>query len=340
MNHSEKLTTLLSQLKEQLNQAPNLQSAIEIKNLWFKNHVISLQKTLSNLSLLERKNTGILINQLKTAAQNLFDDIKDQFEQKSFHKIIIDHSMQNDHIIAAYPHWLNDILARTCEWFVKMNFQINTGNEVVSFYENFDLLNIGPNHPARLNSDSFYFDQTYMLRSHNTAHTAKVLLAAQPKEDLRIVTFGNVFRNDSDDLTHSHQFVQVDFIWVQKNLSLANLKWVIKNFLEYVFERSIQVRFRPSFFPFTEPSFEVDIACNKCSQNGCNKCKKTGWIEVLGSGMINQHVLKNTGYDPKKFNAIAAGVGIERLAMLKYNINDIRHFYQNDNRFFKVGKRC
>ncbi|MDQ0513871.1 phenylalanyl-tRNA synthetase alpha chain [Mycoplasmoides fastidiosum] len=338
--NAELLEQLLGELKTKLTQAPNLQAAIEAKNLWLKNHVLSLQANLRNLTPEEKKVIGGLINQLKDESKLLFDEVRDQFERQNFTVIKADLSIKNEAITAALPHWVNEIIARSCEWFARMNFQIETGSDVVSYQENFDLLNIGPNHPARLNSDSFYFDDKTMLRTHNTAHTAKVLLEQKNKGELRVVTFGDVYRNDPDDFTHTHQFTQIDFIWVQEKLSLANLKWMIKNFLDYVFERDINLRFRPSFFPFTEPSFEIDMACNKCEQQGCSTCKKTGWIEVLGSGMINQHVLRNTGYDPTKFKAIAAGVGIERLAMIKYSISDIRNFFNNDVRFLSEVKKC
>lgn len=329
------LSRLLLELKNNLKQTKNFQAAIEQKNEWIKKYIVQLQIKIKDQPFENKKKLGKLINQLKIEADLIFEKIKNRYELESFNKVLIDPSVKNETLLQAHPHWLNNVIQRSCEWFAKMNFKIEQGNEIVSQIENFDLLNINQNHPARINSDSFYFDQKYMLRTHNTCHSAKVLLEANPKAELRVVTFGNVYRNDTDDATHSHQFSQIDFIWVQKNLSLANLKWIVQNFLNYVFEKKVKVRFRPSFFPFTEPSFEVDVSCATCAQFGCNICKKTGWIEILGSGMINYYVLKNTGYDPNEYNAVAAGIGCERLAMIKYMINDIRYFYNNDTRFFR-----
>lgn len=329
------LDLLLDHFDRAIAMARNYQQVIEIKNKWFK-HFFILDQALKEPRLSDKKNISFWSNHLKKGLTKKLQTIKQKFDQTSYVRIDPCLRMENEAIKKPHPHWLNHVVQLACDWFEKLSFKIEFGNEVVSTFENFDLLNIKPNHPARLNSDAFYFKQPpMMLRSHNTANTAKVLLNNKEKTSMRVVTFGNVYRNDPDDATHSHQFMQIDFIWVQRNINLMNLKWVIKSFLNHIFERAVPTRFRPSFFPFTEPSFEVDIGCIYCNMLGCSICKRSGWIEVLGAGMLHQTVLANTGYDPDQFQAIAAGIGCERIAMIKHKITDIRHFYQNNSSFFE-----
>lgn len=217
-----------------------------------------------------------------------------------------------------------------------MNFKIESGNEVVRTIDNFDKLNISKDHPARQGNDSFFIDEEMMLRTHCTATTATVI-DQNTSKDIRVVSFGNVYRKDDDDATHSHQFNQIDLVWVKDGLSLQNLKWLIHEMLKYIFGPKVETRFRLSHFPFTEPSFEVDMTCPYCGGNGCAICKNTGWIELLGAGMLHANVLKFAGVNIK--SGLAAGVGVDRLAMIKYGITDIRDLYSNDFRILNSFKK-
>lgn len=328
---------LIQSFQAKLELIKEFQAGIEFRNRWYKEHIVGWQNKLKTATLEVKKESGLYLNQLKQKIDEIFEAWKETWEINNFPIIRADFSIKNNMIQSAHPHWINDVIERSCEWFAQLNFQISQGNEIVDQRENFDLLNISHSHPSRKEADSFYYHDQKMLRTHNTANTAKVLLDNHDKKELRVATFGNVYRNDPDDATHTHQFTQIDFIWVQKEINLTNLKWVINNYLESIFEQPLKTRYRPSFFPFTETSFEVDLACVYCQASGCRICKYTGWIEVLGAGMLNPQCFINTGYDPTEYNAIAAGIGCERIAMIKHRISNIRDFYQNEDNFFKKG---
>lgn len=225
-------------------------------------------------------------------------------------------------------HLLNIIINDISNFFKKLDFEFLSGNEVTTEVWNFDNLNITKNHVARNMHDTFFINNINVLRTHCTA-TTSMILYKNKSEDIRVFSYGNVYRKDEDDATHSHQFTQIDFVWLRKDFSLANLKWIINSFIKYIFGNELDVRYRLSYFPFTEPSFEVDVECWKCKKSGCNICKGSGWIEILGAGMLHQNVLKSAGI--KNINSgLAGGIGVERIAMLKYGIKDIRDLYNND----------
>ncbi|MDE7099860.1 MAG: phenylalanine--tRNA ligase subunit alpha, partial [Malacoplasma sp.] len=223
-------------------------------------------------------------------------------------------------------------------FFKKANFKIITVSEVTTVDYNFDRLNIKKDHPARSMSDTFFIDDSKLLRVHNTAVTAMALEKFNYETEIKVLSYGNVYRKDDDDATHSHQFNQIDMVWVKKGMSLANLKWITDKLVKYIFDdENIKVRYRLSHFPFTEPSFEIDVSCFFCKSKGCSICKNTKWIEVLGAGLLHPNVLKSASIK-KGLSGVAFGIGIDRIAMLKYQISDIRRMYNNDFLFLKEFK--
>ncbi len=197
------------------------------------------------------------------------------------------------------------------------------------------MLNIPPNHPARDSQDSFYINEEILLRTQTSPVQVRTMLDNKEKKPLRIICPGKVYRKDNDDATHSHQFHQIEGLVIDENISMADLKGTLEVLVKSLFGDDREIRFRPSFFPFTEPSVEVDVSCFKCGGEGCNICKGTGWIEILGAGMVHPNVLNGCGYDTDRYSAFAFGIGVERIAMLKYEIPDIREFYTNDMRFLE-----
>jgi phenylalanyl-tRNA synthetase alpha chain len=217
-----------------------------------------------------------------------------------------------------------------CSIFEGMGFAVAEGPDIETDFYNFEALNIPAHHPARDMHDTFYVSESILLRTHTSPMQARIMEDQEPP--LRYIAPGKVYRCDSD-ITHTPMFVQVEGFLVDRKVSFADLKGVLTSFLQHMFSDDLEVRFRPSFFPFTEPSAEVDIACVICSGKGCRVCKKTGWLEILGAGMIDPEVMKMVGYDPDEYSGFAFGLGVERIAMLKYGINDIRLCYENDLRF-------
>lgn len=215
-----------------------------------------------------------------------------------------------------------------------MGYTVEKGSEVDKDHYVFELLNIPKDHPARDMQDTLYIDNETLLRSHTSAVQAHVMEKANGKP-IKIICPGKTYRRDDDDMTHSHQFAQVEGLVIDKNINMGNLKATLELFARKMFSKNSEIRFRSSYFPFTEPSVEVDVSCFNCHGKGCNVCKNSGWIEILGAGMVHPNVLKMSGYDPDIYSGFAFGIGIERVAMLRYGIDDIRRFYQNDIRFIK-----
>ena len=222
--------------------------------------------------------------------------------------------------------------------FISMGYTVEEGPEVEWDHYNFELLNLPKGHPARDMQDSFYITEESLLRTHTSPVQARVLEAAKGKGPVKIICPGKVYRRDDDDATHSHQFTQIEGLVIDTDITMADLKGTLLELARKMFGEDREIRLRPSFFPFTEPSVEVDVTCSKCSGHGCNICKGTGWIEILGAGMVHPNVLEMSGFDSKKYQGFAFGIGAERIAMLKYGIEDIRNFYINDLRFINQFK--
>lgn len=231
-------------------------------------------------------------------------------------------------------HPITKISTKVIETLQLLGFQLVEGPEVETVENNFDVLEVPRDHPARSRADTFYFDDRRLLRTHTTNAQARFLKEFAGQE-LKIISTGKVYRRDVYDFTHTPQFTQLDCVWVEKGVSFADLKGILDFFLKNLFGEEVVYRLRPSFFPFTTPSTEVDVQCRSCKGKGCSTCKKEGWVEVLGAGLINPRILDNCGYDSKVYSGLAMGMGIERLLMIKYGINDVRAIYSNDLRFLR-----
>lgn len=329
------INIIINELTRQLNDVQSEAKTIEIKNIFYHKYIDPLREKLSFASINQKKEVGILINATKKSIDDIVNNHLSKIivaNENKQHVVNYDLSIDTYKSTSGSLNPLTLITNDIIDFFVKMNFKIVSGTEVVPIKYNFDYLNINKNHPARTPQESFYIDDKNMLRVHCTAVTA-MILENNKEEDIRVVTFGNVYRNDEDDATHSHQFNQVDIVWVKEGINLRNLKWLLTKLLKHLFGNDTRLRFRLSHFPFTEPSFEVDISCFKCKGQGCNICKHSGWIEILGAGMLHPNVLKAANINIR--NGIAAGLGIDRIAMLKYGISDIRDLYSNDFRILE-----
>jgi phenylalanyl-tRNA synthetase alpha chain len=293
-------------------------------------------KGLSSLSAEERPKVGQVVNQVKEILLSAFSAKQESLEQIDFQKSLekdrIDVTLPGRGQITGHIHPISKSLFRIKEILIRLGFSAAFGPEIEDDFHNFEALNIPSSHPARDSHDTFYFDSGRLLRTH----TSTVQIRAMEKKSAPIQVFaaGRVYRCDSD-LTHTPMFHQVEGLWVDQNVSFAHLKGVLEVFLREFFEQQVSIRLRPSFFPFTEPSAEVDISCVHCAGKGCRVCKNTGWLEVLGCGMVHPNVLNASGVDSKVYQGFAFGMGVERLTMLRYKMTDLRMLYENDVRFLK-----
>ena len=295
---------------------------------------------MKELSVDEKKEFGKTLNEFKTNINSLFESKKEIIEKKELEQKLesekIDITLPATKLSVGNIHPLTRTIEEIEEIFMSMGYDVVEGPEIEQDLYNFEKLNLPKNHPARDAQDTFYIDGIEtMLRTQTSDVQARTMDANKEKGPIRMICPGKVYRRDDDDATHSHQFMQLEALVVDKDISVANLKATLETVIKKLFGDDREIRLRPSFFPFTEPSFEVDVTCFKCGGKGCSICKDTGWIEVLGSGEVHPNVLRNCGYDPDKYTGFAIGMGIERITMLKYGITDIRNFYTNDLRFIK-----
>ena len=335
----ENLENLLNEVKEALNNVDDIQTLndIKVKYMGKKGLINDLTSTLRDLSIEEKKVFGAKLNELKMSVTNLLEEKKKEIEKKQLDEKLknekIDINLPSTTINVGSASIIEKLIEDLEQLMMSMGYDVVEGPEVEKDLYNFELLNLPKSHPARDAQDSFYTkDDTLLLRSQTSPVQARTMEANEGLEPIRIICPGKTFRRDEDDATHSHQFTQMEGLLIDKNISLANLKATFEVIAKHLYGEEREVRFRPSFYPFTEPSVELDISCFNCGQKGCNICKGTGWITVGGAGMVHYNVLKNCGYDPEVWTGFAFGFGIERLAMLKYGINDIRTFYLNDLR--------
>jgi len=290
----------------------------------------ALMKQLGAAAKEDRPRLGKLANTVRTELEKLFTEKNSTLAAQQVQSDAPDLSQPGRRNKNGTLHPVTQIMEEICQIFASMGFSIAEGPDIELDYYNFEALNIPEHHPARDMHDTFYIGDTVLLRTHTSPMQARIMEKQPPP--LRLIAPGKVYRCDSD-ITHTPMFQQVEGFLVDTNISFADLKGVLTVFLHKVFEKDLALRFRPSFFPFTEPSAEVDIGCVICGGEGCRVCKRTGWIEILGSGMIDPEVFKMVGYDPEIYSGFAFGLGVERIAMLKYGIDDLRLFYENDLRF-------
>ncbi|MHB8624242.1 MAG: phenylalanine--tRNA ligase subunit alpha [Sulfuricaulis sp.] len=309
---------------------------IRVKYLGKKGALTEQLKGLGKLTPPERPRLGAIVNQAKEKLQDQLGARKQQLEssvlQLQMAREVLDVTLPGRGVRQGGPHPITRTLERLEELFTHLGFEIADGPEIEDDYHNFEALNIPPSHPSRAMHDTFYFDARRLLRTHTSP--VQVRYMEKHKPPLRIIAPGRVYRCDSD-VTHTPMFHQIEGLMVDEAVSFADLKGVLSDFLQNFFEKPLKVRFRPSYFPFTEPSAEVDISCVICGARGCRVCKNTGWLEVLGCGMVHPEVFRHVGIDSERWNGFAFGLGVERLAMLRYGVNDLRLFYENDLRFLQ-----
>ncbi len=309
---------------------------VRVRFLGKKGELTEQLKQLGGLSAEERPAAGQLINRAKEQVQNLLDARRAQLEQAELSAKLaaetLDVTLPGRGQTSGGLHPVTRTLQRIEQLFRQVGFEVAEGPEIESEFYNFEALNIPAEHPARAMHDTFYFPDGKLLRTHTSPVQIRVMQERTPP--LRVIAPGRVYRCDSD-VTHTPMFHQVEGFMVDSDVSFADLKGMLNDFLQQFFERELAVRFRPSYFPFTEPSAEVDIACVICGGDGCRVCKHTGWLEVLGCGMIHPNVFAHVGIDNERYTGFAFGMGVERLTMLRYGVNDLRLFFENDLRFLK-----
>jgi len=306
---------------------------ISVRYLGRKGILTQFLRNISNLPPDQRPLAGNKANQLKKSLENAFKEASDKFETKDQEGDRgIDVSLPGRPTISGSLHPITQINQEICEIFSKLGFDIAEGPEVELDYYNFEALNFPKDHPARDMQDTFFVSENIVLRTHTSPNQIRTMEKQSPP--VRIIVPGKVYRCDSD-LTHTPMFHQVEGLLVDENISFGDLKGVLTAFVHQMFDDQTSLRFRPSFFPFTEPSAEVDILCVMCRGKGCRVCSQTGWLEILGSGMVHPALYENVGYDANRFTGFAFGMGVDRVAMLKYGIDDIRKFFENDMRFLE-----
>lgn len=304
--------------------------------------VMSLMAKLRELPNEEKRAFGQKVNELKAMLQVAFNEKEEVLGEQALNVRLatekLDLTLPGKKTVPAPMHPFHIIKDEMITIFLGMGYNVVEGREVEEDLFNFTLLNIPEDHPARDMQDTFYISEKLLLRTHTSPSQARVM-NENPGAPIKMISPGKVYRRDEDDNTHSHQFGQIEGLVIDKDINLGHLQATLNLFVQKMFSKTAKVRFRSSYFPFTEPSVEVDVSCHHCGGAGCSTCKQTGYIEILGAGIVNPRVLELNGYDPAIYSGFAFGIGIERVAMLRYGVDDIRRFYQNDLRFLNSFPR-
>lgn len=340
------LEEIKKQIKEELNESKDIKSLndLKVKYLGKKGIVTELSSKIKEIPNEEKKEFGRKMNELKTTFNSLYEEKKQIFEETILNEKLasesIDVTLPATHIEIGSPNILEKLVEDLEELFISMGYDVVDGPEIEEDKYNFELLNIPKGHPARDAQDTFYLkDDEILLRSQTSPVQIRTMLAAKGEKPVRMICPGKTYRRDDDDATHSHQFMQIEGLLVDKNIHLTDLKGTFSLVAKRLFGNDTEVRLKPSYYQFTEPSVELDISCFNCKGKGCPICKNSGYITVAGAGMVHPNVLRNCGYDPAVWSGFAFGFGAERLAMLKYGITDIRTFYMTDLRSSKAFDR-
>jgi len=310
---------------------------LRVEYLGKKGLISELVSNLGTMSIEDKKIYGSIINNLKKEMTDLFDNKSKEIEEEKLNEKLqnekIDISLPSIKVPVGSPNILEKIIEEVEEVFMSMGYDVVDGPEIEEDKYNFEMLNIPKGHPARDAQDTFYISgEEILLRSQTSPVQVRTMLENKGEKPIRMICPGKTYRRDDDDATHSHQFMQIEGLLVDEKVSLSDLKGTIDVIVKKLFGDSIETRLRPSYYQFTEPSVEVDISCFNCKGDGCNICKHSGWITVAGAGIVHPNVLRMSGYDPEKWTGFAFGFGAERMAMLKYGINDLRVFYNTDLR--------
>ncbi len=332
-----KLAELEKQALGELEQAvkDNIEN-IRVKYLGKKGELTAILRGMADIAAAERPLIGKLSNDIKTRLEEKisgkFRELKEKSELTALSNLQVDLTLPGDPVGFGHLHPIHQTIEEIVAIFTRLNFAVVEGPEIETDYYNFEALNFPPEHPARDMQDTFFIEDKVLLRTHTSPVQVRVFEKQKPP--VKIIVPGKVYRHDAD-VSHSPMFHQVEGFLVDEGVTFADLKGILTAFIKEMFGEQLSTRFRPSFFPFTEPSAEVDMSCFACKGAGCRVCKQSGWIEILGAGMIDPAVFKHVKYDPEKYTGFAFGMGVERIAMLKYAIDDISLFYENDLRFLK-----
>ena len=340
----EKIKQIRKEAEEEISKIEDIHALneIRVKVLGKKGELTEILRGMGSLSSEERPVIGNLVNKVRDEIEGLITSKETELKKKELQEKLqsekIDVTLPATKVKRGSKHPLNRIIEEVEDLFVSMGYDVVSGPELETDEYCFERLNLPKGHPARDMQDSFYITTEYLLRTQTSAVQARAMMANTEKTPIRIIVPGKTYRRE-DDATHSHQFNQVEGLVVDKNISFADLKGTLEIFMRKMLGENTQLRFRPSYFPFTEPSYEVDVTCFKCGGKGCNLCKQTGWIELLGSGVVHPNVLRMNGYDPDVYSGFAFGTGLDRLAMFKYGITDMRLLYTNDVKFLSQFDR-
>lgn len=336
------LNKILQEAKEQIKKASSQVETeeIRVKVLGKKGELTSILKSMGKLAPEDRKAIGSAANGVRAELEALLEEkfamVKEAARQEKFRLETLDVTEPGVNHNVGVKHPLTITIEEISRVFMSMGFSIAEGPEVETVFNNFDALNAGPNHPARDLTDTFYITKDTLLRTQTSPVQARTLMKQKPP--IKIISPGRCFRCDTPDATHSPMFHQVEGLVVDEGITMADLKGTLDSFAKQMFGSEVRTKFRPHHFPFTEPSAEMDVSCFKCGGKGCNVCKGSGWIEILGCGMVHPNVLKVGKIDTEKYTGFAFGMGVERIAMLRYGVDDIRNFYENDMRFINQFK--
>lgn len=316
---------------------------IRVETLGKKGPITEVLRGMKNLSPEERPVVGGFANEIRDLLTEAIEARKVVLENEALNAALkeesLDVTLPGKQMPQGTRHILTQVMEEIEDIFLGMVYQVVEGYEVESDHYNFERMNLPKDHPARDMQDTFYISDEMLIRTHTSPVQARTMEKHDfSKGALRMISPGKVFRRDTDDATHSHQFHQIEGLVVDKNVTMGDLKGTLEVMMKKMFGEDRKIRLRPSYFPFTEPSVEVDVSCFKCGGAGCNVCKHTGWIEILGAGMVHPDVLQMSGIDPTEYSGFAFGLGPDRVAMLRYGVNDIRNFYQNDLRFLNQFK--
>lgn len=342
----EKIKALKAQASEAIKKAAGSLEELDnirVQFLGKKGELTGILRGMGAVAKEERPRLGKIVNEARSELEKLIAEKNDELKVRAMENRLasekIDVTLPGRTQALGHLHPLTLTLERIKDIFVHMGFSVEEGPEIERDYFNFEALNLPKDHPARDMQDSFYITEEILMRSQTSPVQARTMQrysqAGEANRPIRMIAPGRVYRRDEYDATHSPMFTQVEGLVIDEGISLADLKGTLETFLRQIFGEKVGVRFRPSFFPFTEPSAEVDISCVMCHGKGCRVCKGTGWLEILGAGMVHPNVLAMSGYDPKKVSGFAFGMGVERIAMLSYGVDDLRLFYDNDMRFLR-----
>ncbi len=335
----EKITLLQNEIEEKLKTVTSLETLNELKVNYLskKGPVSELTNSLRDLSIEEKKEYGKILTDFKNDVYSKFEELRNKFELEELNKKLesekIDISMPGMEIPSGSPSIVEKVVEEAEEFFISLGYDVLEGPEIELDKYNFEMLNLPKDHPARDAQDTYYLkDEEILLRSQTSPVQVRTMLKGEGKEPIRMICPGKTYRREDINATHEQEFTQIEGLVIDKKISLSDLKGTFDSFIKHTFGKEVEARFRPSYYPFTEPSVEMDMSCIYCDGSGCSMCKPKGWITICGGGMVHPNVLKMCGYDPEEWQGFAFGMAAERIAMLKYNMTDMRSMHENDLR--------